>query len=64
MDLVIHSIMGIHEWLASPACFIRNYHKIYTVLPRLVRRRTIKLMSFLIKKTIYFEQFLMIFVVF
>ena len=35
-----------------------------TVLPRLVLRRTIKLMSFLIKKTINFEQFLEIFGIF
>ena len=36
-----------------------------TVLPRLVRRRTIKLMSFLIEKiTINFEQFLDIFGIF
>ena len=35
-----------------------------TVLPRLVRRRTIKLMSFLIKKTINLEQFIEIFGIF
>ena len=53
-----------HLWCIYPCKTKSRRNPWFTVLPRLVRRRTIKLMSFWIKKTINFEPFLEIFVIF